>query len=62
MFPHTLTPGYRRSICEREGRVLICSTCRVCGLEIVDSVTDTLVEREEEHRKQCSMGTASALD
>lgn len=55
MFPNPLTPGYRRSICERDRRVLVCSTCEVCGYEIVDSVTDTLVDREETHRKGCPL-------
>jgi len=55
IFPNSLTPGYRRSICERDRRVLVCSTCEVCGHEIVDSVTDTLVDREEEHRKSCHL-------
>ena len=55
MFPSSLTPGYRRSIRERERRVLVCSTCEVCGHEIVDSVTDKLVEREEDHRKSCPL-------
>ena len=55
MFPSSLTPGYRRSIRERDRRLLVCSTCEICGREIIDSVTDKLLQREEEHRKSCHL-------
>ncbi len=62
MFPNSLTPGYRRSICERDRRVLISSTCEVCGHEIVDSVTDKLMDREEGHRKSCPLEPSDSRD
>jgi hypothetical protein len=55
VYPNSPAPGYRRFICERGRRVLVCSTCEVCGFEIVDSVSEKLVEREEAHREECRL-------
>jgi hypothetical protein len=45
--------GYSRRVLN-DGRMLIQSTCDYCGLKIVGSILETLLEDEREHRAKCS--------
>ncbi|HLH08164.1 MAG TPA: hypothetical protein VKW78_13075 [Terriglobales bacterium] len=47
-------PNYTRTLVREGDRLLIQSVCDLCGHTIVDSVTDTLLERERDHRAKCT--------
>jgi hypothetical protein len=52
--------GYARKQVMLEERLLIESVCSICGFKIVDSATEKLQEREEEHRNSCPMTSTAA--
>ena len=59
----SMTPeGYERALVSKGDRLLVRSTCQYCGMEILDSITDTLQEREEMHRDSCYKVEATSAE
>jgi hypothetical protein len=44
---------------EREGRVLVQSTCVICGFTIVGSVAEDLLEQQEQHLQSAHQDAGS---